>query len=163
MVHKRDRVIRPQGTLNPLELQCFYLLFPQRDPGQIRNLLSPREKLSGGSQVSILGRDLKQVVSRLDSLMMVLKSCKEETCLYPWKALHPKENVRSLSDALQNHFDAFYDEQPRVSFTKCELGYIKESEGPQEYVAFGENQETAWLGDGSQKPIVINPNWSLWV
>ena len=127
----------------------------------MRNLLSPREKLDESS-FSLLGRDLKQVVNRLDSLMMVLKSCKEETCLYPWKALHPKGNVRSLSDAVQHHFDAFYEDQPKVSFTKCELGYIKESEGPQEYQAFSDGSQSSWFNDGSQKPIVINPHWSLW-
>lgn len=95
--------------------------------------------------------------------MMVLKSCKEDTCIHPWKALHPDEDVQSLSEAIHDRFDAFYEQQPRVSFTKCELGYIKESEGPQEYVAFGEDvQDPKWYKDRSQQPLIIRPDWSLW-
>ena len=39
--------------------------------------------------------------------------------------------MKTLHDALQKKFDYFYEtEQKRVSFTKCEEGYILESEGP---------------------------------
>ncbi|CAM1509717.1 Fc.00g000520.m01.CDS01 [Cosmosporella sp. VM-42] len=135
----------------------------RKDPGQMRNLLS-RNEGNIEPRGMLLGRDLSSVVSRLDSLMMVLKSCKEETCVYPWQTLHPKGNVQSLSDSMRKQFDAFYEEQPRVSFTKCELGYLKESEGPQEFLVYGEDASPpTWFKDGSQKPLVIDPNWNLWV
>lgn len=63
--------------------------------------------------------------------MMVLKSCKGGTCVEPWKVLHPQGDVTSLSDALRVRFDAFYEEQVKVSFNRCELGYIIDAEGPQ--------------------------------
>lgn len=69
--------------------------------------------------------------------MMVLKSCKQDSCRDPWKALHPDGSVRHLQDALSPQFDAFYDEQPRVQFTGCELGYLLDVEGPQDV-----NQDT---------------------
>ena len=112
----------------------------------------------------IMGRKLEEVVSRLDALMMVLKSCKADTCRHPWRSIHPRGDVSSLEDALKPTFDAFYANQSKVSFSKCELGYIKESEGPQNVLAFGEE-----LGDSSkfyspeeQKPLVIDPDWSIW-
>lgn len=45
--------------------------------------------------------------------------------------LHPRGNVQNLYDALDSRFDDFYEtQQARVSFSKCEKGYILESEGP---------------------------------
>lgn len=76
-------------------------------------------------------RDFDQVVARLDALMMVLKSCKGSTCIDPWAVLHPTGDVKSLKDALAYDFDVFYKQQPKVHFDSCELGYIKEAEGPQ--------------------------------
>lgn len=86
---------------------------------------------SSSSQGLLLGTQIGLVISRLDALMMVLKSCKGGTCVEPWKVLHPQGDVASLTDALRARFDAFYDEQVRVSFSRCELGYIVDAEGPQ--------------------------------
>ncbi|GLI76962.1 hypothetical protein PoHVEF18_005244 [Penicillium ochrochloron] len=108
------------------------------DPYQMRNLFS---KTKG----KLLGRDIKQVISRLDALLLVLKSCKSSECTLPWQVLHPDKKVTSLSDALQPKYDAFYAAQPDISFSACELGYFPESEGPQEGYAYRRN------GD-----------WSLW-
>jgi hypothetical protein len=75
---------------------------------------------------------MDKVVARLDSLLLVLKSCKEETCVRPWESLHPEGNVRNLGDALSATFDEFYlDRQVKVSFGRCELGHILDAEGPQ--------------------------------
>jgi N-acetylglucosamine-6-sulfatase len=74
---------------------------------------------------------LGRLWSRLDALMMVMKSCKGQTCIEPWKGLHPNGDVRSLDDALDEKFDDFYREQRKVSFERCEAGYIVEAEGPQ--------------------------------
>lgn len=81
---------------------------------------------------SILGHPIEKVVARLDSLLFVLKSCKGERCVKPWKALHSDGNVSTLKDALNQRFDLFYEqEQKRVKFTRCEQGYILDAEGPQ--------------------------------
>lgn len=100
---------------------------PQTDPGQLNNLFLA----SKSSPTTLLGKDVNLVIHRLDALLMVLKSCTGETCAEPWKVLHPQGDVASLSDALTVHFDAFYEEQVKVSFNRCELGYIIDAEGPQ--------------------------------
>lgn len=39
--------------------------------------------------------------------------------------------MQNLYDALDSRFDDFYEvQQERVSFSKCEKGYILDSEGP---------------------------------
>ncbi|KAK1753397.1 arylsulfatase-like protein [Echria macrotheca] len=98
------------------------------DPYQLHNLLHPDE----AAPTEILGVPFAKVVSRLDSLLFVLKSCKGQTCTRPWQALHPTGNVQNLKDALAQRFDHFYGEQQkRVSYDRCELGYILDAEGPQ--------------------------------
>ena len=73
---------------------------------------------------------------------MVTKSCVGHTCTDPWSVIHPKGDVITLKDALKGDFDAFYTSQAvkRVSFEKCELGYILESEGPQDVIKFDERR-----------------------
>lgn len=42
-----------------------------------------------------------QLVNRLDALLVVLKSCRAETCRDPWSVLHPNDDsVKTLKDAL---------------------------------------------------------------
>jgi hypothetical protein len=55
---------------------------------------------------------------------------RERLASNPWKSLHPEVDVASLVDSLRPKFDTFYSDQPRVSFDRCESGYILESEGP---------------------------------
>ncbi|KAK0750095.1 arylsulfatase-like protein [Schizothecium vesticola] len=114
------------------------------DPYQLRNLLHPDEKAH--VPATILGVSFDKVVARLDSLLFVLKSCKGTTCTRPWHALHPAGNVLNLKDALAVRFDDFYlTQQKRVSFDRCELGYIVDAEGPQfEKDGFAYRQGTPW-------------------
>ncbi|KAK3321998.1 alkaline-phosphatase-like protein [Apodospora peruviana] len=98
------------------------------DPYQLRNLLHPTEK----APETLLGIPFTKVTARLDSLLFVLKSCKGQTCTRPWQALHPTGDVQNLRDALTSQFDDFYvAEQKRVSYDRCELGYVIDAEGPQ--------------------------------
>lgn len=103
------------------------------DPGQLNNLLAPQAKSLGASRSLLLnGHPLDKVAARLDSLLFVLKSCKEQTCIRPWHSLHPAGNVNSLDDALSPRFDDFYaEEQVKIEFNRCEFGYILDAEGPQ--------------------------------
>jgi hypothetical protein len=57
--------------------------------------------------------------------------------------------VKTLQGALNKRFDKFYASvSASVSFDKCELGYILESEGPQEAVVFREGSGDDWLANG---------------
>ncbi|CAK7222642.1 hypothetical protein SCUCBS95973_004913 [Sporothrix curviconia] len=141
-----------------------------RDPGQVRNLLSSSvlDGLTASSDLlRIAGRPLAAVLDRLDALIMVLKSCKGDTCRHPWKKLHPKftgtsadiPTISTLVDALDKRFDAFYASLPKVRFDKCELGYIPSSEGPQHVVAYGKGM--TYNGGSSNQARV--GHWSDWV
>ncbi|KAI8073302.1 alkaline-phosphatase-like protein [Gongronella butleri] len=77
-----------------------------------------------------------QLASRLDALLLVLKSCRAGTCRDPWSALHPNEfNVQSLSDALDAKFDGHYEQFRSVSFNECLLYQDESNEQP----IFGEH------------------------
>lgn len=101
---------------------------------------------------------------------MVLKSCKQHSCVHPWESLHPSGSVHSLRDALDPAYDGFYRDQVKVSYTKCEGGYIVESEGPQDFFVYNTEAEGTHNGNviydtpgqQQQQQVLINPNWSLW-
>ncbi|PWY65625.1 arylsulfatase [Aspergillus sclerotioniger CBS 115572] len=95
------------------------------DPYQMNNLY-PRL-----GSVELLGRSLSRVIDRVDALLLVLKSCQGNTCIQPWRVLHPDGSVDSLRDALDLKYDGFYTIQPKVSYSACENGYIIAAEGPQ--------------------------------
>lgn len=142
-----------------------YTKLVQNDPGQMRNLyLSDHSALR--ADFSIFGRGFKDIVSRLDALMMVLKSCKGRACTHPWETLHPKGNVMSLTDSLKPKFDAFYEEQPKVFFTKCELGYIKDSEGNMDVVPYGAHGHDQWKAELRKKGAPVSfryqGGFSIW-
>lgn len=121
----------------------------RRDPGQMENYFDERYEGADIAALrksfSIAGRAFERVVDRLDALMMVLKSCKGESCREPWRVLHSGSgSVRTLRDALDERFDAFYEGQPKVRFEECALGYVREVEGPQ-----GVNGWEQWMeGNG---------------
>ncbi|KAI0188915.1 alkaline-phosphatase-like protein [Xylaria flabelliformis] len=98
------------------------------DPGQMVNLMHPDEKPTG----MLLGTPLYKVVQRLDALLFVLKSCRAQTCIHPWQALHPGGSVETLQDALSPRFDSFYETRAdSIKFDRCEPGYILDAEGAQ--------------------------------
>lgn len=78
-----------------------------------------------------MGRSLSQLITRLDALLLVLKSCKGITCIKPWDVLQPDGSVSNLREALEERYDALYGEQPGVSFDWCADGYIIAAEGAQ--------------------------------
>ncbi|KAG6833040.1 hypothetical protein H0H87_012051 [Tephrocybe sp. NHM501043] len=112
------------------------------DPYQLNNLFST-DNTTSSHEPRLLGHTRSQVISRLDALLLVLKSCKGETCIKPWNVLHPNGSVKNLRDALSSTYDAFYTRQHKVSFDRCELGYIIDSEGP-------------------QTPLTYRHDWDLW-
>ena len=138
----------------------------QHDPGQLHNLIAAGKHHRSDSEVAepvfVNGHRLSLLVSHLDALMMVLKSCKADSCLLPWHQLHPEGNVNSFADALDTSYDAFYHAQPRVSFSACELGYIPESEGPMQILPFPLSLAMDDTSGPAQVPLV-NPDWSMWV
>ncbi|KAI8883715.1 Arylsulphatase, partial [Backusella circina FSU 941] len=61
-----------------------------------------------------------QLVNRLDALLVVLKSCRAETCRDPWRVLHPyDDDVKTLANALDKKYDAHYAQFRKVEFQEC--------------------------------------------
>ncbi|KAI5917317.1 Arylsulphatase [Camillea tinctor] len=105
------------------------------DPYQLHNLLRPSSLSNSSSSSSfplLAAHPLPKLLSRLDALLMVLKSCRGATCRRPWDQLHPSGGVHALEDALAAEHDALYEEAalPRVRYEFCANGYLREAEGP---------------------------------
>ena len=156
----------------------FYNL--QQDPGQMHNLfLDP--KLAESFELA--GRSFQQVIYRLDALLVVLKTCKGESCIHPWSELHPSTSssatsssaaeVSTLLQALDPAYDAFYTSYPKVGFSSCKLGYIPSAEGNVDHINFGGAAGVDWedvaaaAGDSparkGQEPFRYRGSWSDWV
>ncbi|KAJ9616916.1 hypothetical protein H2200_000636 [Cladophialophora chaetospira] len=138
------------------------------DPWQMNNIFNESSRLFGvGPRTSSLdsmlsaSTELKQVflngnatttisqlISRLDALLLVLKTCKMDECRLPWLSLHPTGDVLSLRDALDPRFDDFYDTRPKVHYERCERGYIPESEGAMwdGRMSFAAMEHEVWTG-----------------
>lgn len=120
---------------NPLDLRGLLTqpsMTTQTDPYQVNNLHPHVET----KNATILGYDIPAVIDRLDALLLVLKSCKGRTCIKPWEVLHPDGSVQNLLDALRAQYDGFYHDQPKVSYDRCEYGYVIDAEGPQTALAY---------------------------
>ncbi|CAJ2504950.1 Uu.00g123440.m01.CDS01 [Anthostomella pinea] len=63
------------------------------DPEQTLNLLS-EAGAHAASRFAVSGRPISDVVPRLDALMMVLKDCKDRTCMRPWGGAAPRGRRR---------------------------------------------------------------------
>lgn len=146
-----------------------------RDPSQMHNYLDPVHSLSQ-IHYNLLRRPFKHVISRLDALLMVTKSCKGRECHQPWSVLHPDGSVATLADALDNTFDAFYEGQPRVGFSSCVKGHVVSEEGPQDVNVWDDGRLDlfgyAGVAAGAQGPLlpgtarkaifVRSGRWSGW-
>ena len=62
---------------------------------------------------------------------MVLKTCKDQICVQPWKSLHPDGKIQNLAQALNSKFDHFYRDLPKMEFYSCPLAYLPEEETQQ--------------------------------
>lgn len=107
-------------------------------------------------------RPFDQVVNRLDALTLVVKSCKSSECIEPWKVLHPQGDVLTLKDALNEKYDEFYQGQPRVSFSSCELGYIKEAEGPQDPNIYDNDNPSILRNSELRRTFEYEGYWNDW-
>jgi len=150
----------------------FYNL--HNDPGQMHNLFSDA-KLARDFELA--GRSFQDVVYRLDALLVVLKTCKGDSCIHPWSELHPSSasssaSPTSLLQALDPAYDSFYQTHPKVGFSSCELGYIPEAEGNVDHINFGVGAGVDWddvaAAEDSparkgQEPFRYRGSWSDWV
>lgn len=71
-----------------------------------------------------------RLASRLDGLLLLLKTCVGDACRAPWSVLHPGGAVRSLADALDPRYDLYYASLPSVRFEGCADHYVLANEAP---------------------------------
>ena len=90
-----------------------------------------------GKPQQYFGRPEKQLFNRLDAILMVTKSCKQDSCRNPWKKIFPKGQVSTLGAAMEKKYDKFFADQPKVSFKNCKSGFVVANEGPQHVRPFG--------------------------
>ncbi|KAH7323160.1 sulfatase [Stachybotrys elegans] len=118
--HELYDMNKPVGGANVLTYQ--------EDPQQMTNLF---EHGFGTRSNSSCGSPIERLSERLDGLLFVLKSCRGDSCRFPWEALMPEEDVHNLSDAMSHKYDDFFAQVPRVSFSSCGNAHIISHEGPQ--------------------------------
>lgn len=100
---------------------------------QMNNRLGPSPKAGVDEYY---GRPWKELIARLDAILMVTKSCKQDSCRDPWGVLFPAGQVSDLVVAMRPEYDSFFQNQPKVTFSGCAGGYFPALEGAQEVIAF---------------------------
>ncbi|THU90363.1 arylsulfatase precursor [Dendrothele bispora CBS 962.96] len=106
------------------------------DPYQINNLAI--NDASGFDSFNFSTSDMTKLASRLDALLVVLKTCVGEVCNNPWQAIFPSNSTSSgseacvmgLSDALADTYDSYFESLPKFSYTVCQFGYLEDLESP---------------------------------
>ena len=81
---------------------------------------------------------LSALKDRLDALILILKTCKGKTCRDPWSELLPNTEISTLLEAMDTKFDEHFAAMPKIGFSRCEDGYIAESEGPMWNSVYGQ-------------------------
>lgn len=71
-----------------------------------------------------------RLTSRLNGLMLLLKSCIGDSCRAPWTILHPDGSVRTLAEALDPRYDLYYSSLPSVHYDACATVYNHANEAP---------------------------------
>ncbi|KAJ4295092.1 hypothetical protein N0V90_007101 [Kalmusia sp. IMI 367209] len=65
----------------------------------------------------------RQMMNRLNALLLVTKSCVGPTCRDPWPVLKPANDslppAQSLADAMDSKYDDFFASFPPVTFKEC--------------------------------------------
>lgn len=74
-----------------------------------------------------------RLIDRLNAILLVTKSCAENTCRQPWALLQPgrrKDEIVSLRQAMDTKYDRFFSEFPRVAFKECMMYQDIKNEKP---------------------------------
>lgn len=116
------------------------------DPLQVTNLLAPLNAAGSFADFGLLNTDLAEssaglaafgatsaaaLLHRLDALLLVLKTCKGDSCRRPWAGLFPNGEVRDLQGALAKRFDEYFAQLPKIQYQHCALGYLARNEKPE--------------------------------
>lgn len=95
-------------------------MLPQTDPFELHNLALNFAK----------DGEHNRLIQRLDALLLVTKSCNQDTCRNPWTVLqstchkddscpHSGAILNSLDVAMDSKYDKFFASLPKVQFKEC--------------------------------------------
>lgn len=95
----------------PSNLNEYLITLHKTDPYELLNLaLNPSDHH-------------KQIINRLNALLLVTKSCVGSTCRNPWPVLKPSEPnlppAKSLKEAMNPKYNTFFSKFPPVNFKEC--------------------------------------------
>lgn len=68
-----------------------------------------------------------RVASRMDALLLYLKTCKGVGCRTSWDHLFPYGEVTSMAQAVDTKYDNYFDRLPKVQLQGCDNGYRRKS------------------------------------
>ena len=91
------------------------------DPDQMQNRLGSDPPSTNDTYY---GRPQAELINRLDAVLLVGKSCKQESCRNPWITLFPSGEVSDLAGAMKAKYDSFFEDQPKVSFSSCKSCHL---------------------------------------
>ena len=81
----------------------------------------------------------QRVMTRLNALLLVTKSCEQDTCRDPWVALQPnttiikckpRKPIANLEEAMSESYDSWFAQFPKVHFDTCADIQIPANEAP---------------------------------
>ncbi|PNP74391.1 hypothetical protein FNYG_12440 [Fusarium nygamai] len=74
----------------------------------------------------------QRIIHRLNGLLLVTKSCNQESCRDPWKVLQRDSggSFTTLAEAMDAKYDAFFAALPSVGYQKCMNYQATENERP---------------------------------
>ncbi|KAL0934496.1 arylsulfatase precursor [Colletotrichum truncatum] len=82
----------------------------QDDPYELTNLINSTSP------------SIQRLLTRLNAVLLVTKSCTQGTCRDPWTVLQPPDSttrIASLQEALSPSFDPFFSSLPEIRFKEC--------------------------------------------
>ncbi|KAI3601354.1 arylsulfatase [Moniliophthora roreri] len=95
----------------------------QADPYQLLNLASNN---IDPTSFQFASPDYSRLASRLDALLVVLKTCVGDTCRNPWGAIFPAGEANGLIESLDARYDTYFDSLPKFGYRLCQFGYFEE-------------------------------------
>lgn len=64
-----------------------------------------------------------RIASRMDALVLFLKTCRGSDCRKAWTHLFPYGEVSSMKEALDSKYDTYFDGLPKLRYRSCEMGF----------------------------------------
>ncbi|KAI9335268.1 putative arylsulfatase [Obelidium mucronatum] len=117
-----------------------------KDPYQLENVYSKASR---------------NLVNRLDALLVAIHDCKGVKCQKPWNTLLP--GVKNLGEALKSKYDGFFATQKKLIIRQCLAYYdvgneviVQNTENDLDYLTSGKDGlELSEVKKGTQQPLVL--------